>query len=184
MVEAILEASARIFGEVGFAAATTNRIAQRCGVSVGSLYQYFPNKEALVRVLYASHVRRVLDAATAAVDRSGGLSLAEGLDGFVRAFWDEHQAHPGLHQVLELEFPARHFLPLGQDLRPQMERLLAAHRSEVARADLRVAAGIALDLIRSLVHTAILDVRQAWREVEPVREIRRAVLGYLATPAP
>jgi hypothetical protein len=89
-----------------------------------------------------------------------------------------------MEELLDVAIHQHLILAHGWRGRPQMERLLAAHRSEVARTGLRVAAGIALGLVRSLVHTAILDVRQAWREVEPVREIRRAVPGYLATPAP
>src|SRR5262245_21790233 len=46
-VEAILGATAQVLEGIGFDAATTNRIAERAGVSIGSLYQYFPNKEAI-----------------------------------------------------------------------------------------------------------------------------------------
>ena len=56
-VKAILEAAARIFGEKGLAGATTNHIAERAGVSIGTLYQYFPNKEAIVHGLMEKHVR-------------------------------------------------------------------------------------------------------------------------------
>jgi AcrR family transcriptional regulator len=48
MVNALLEATARVLIKEGFGNASTNRIAEVAGVSVGSLYQYFPSKEALV----------------------------------------------------------------------------------------------------------------------------------------
>lgn len=46
-VTAILDAAARILTETGYATASTNRIAERAGVSIGSLYEYFPGKEAV-----------------------------------------------------------------------------------------------------------------------------------------
>jgi len=54
-VTAILDATARILLERGYAAASTNAVAELAGVSVGSLYQYFPNKEALIAALQARH---------------------------------------------------------------------------------------------------------------------------------
>ena len=55
-VEAILVAAAQVFRRQGYAGATTDRIAERAGVSVGSLYQYFPNKDAILVALTERHV--------------------------------------------------------------------------------------------------------------------------------
>jgi len=55
-VDAILTATARILTQEGYDRATTNRIAELAGVSIGSLYQYFPSKEALVTSLAEQHV--------------------------------------------------------------------------------------------------------------------------------
>ncbi|OWY61320.1 hypothetical protein B7486_64405, partial [cyanobacterium TDX16] len=52
----ILEAAAEVFTEHGYAAGTTNRIAERAGMSVGSLYQYFPNKDAILVELVELHI--------------------------------------------------------------------------------------------------------------------------------
>jgi len=63
-VDRILSAAARIFDEDGYRRTTTNRVAEAAGVSVGSLYQYFPNKDALLVALAERHV----DEITAAFD--------------------------------------------------------------------------------------------------------------------
>lgn len=55
-VERILSAAARIFDERGYRGTTTNHVAQQAGVSIGSLYQYFPNKDALLVALAERHV--------------------------------------------------------------------------------------------------------------------------------
>jgi len=54
--DAILEAAAQLFGERGYTGTTTNKVAERAGVSIGSLYQYFPNKEALLLALSERHM--------------------------------------------------------------------------------------------------------------------------------
>src|SRR6516165_1973024 len=59
-VEAILDATARVLCTIGYDRASTNRVALAAGVSVGSLYQYFPSKEALVAALVERHVEEML----------------------------------------------------------------------------------------------------------------------------
>src|SRR3569833_2023390 len=54
----ILTAAAHVFAEHGYAAGTTNRIAERARISIGSLYQYFPNKDAILAALLARHLDR------------------------------------------------------------------------------------------------------------------------------
>ena len=53
---AILDAAAQLFSEHGYAATSTNKVAERAGVSIGSLYQYFPNKDALLLALAERHI--------------------------------------------------------------------------------------------------------------------------------
>ena len=55
-VEDVLAAAAQVFEALGYAAGTTNRIAERAGVSIGTLYQYFPSKEALAVALLERHL--------------------------------------------------------------------------------------------------------------------------------
>src|SRR5690554_5756545 len=67
-IEIILEGAARILGERGWAATTTNAVAATAGVSIGSLYQYFPNKLALVEAVRRRHFDEVLAVLRAATD--------------------------------------------------------------------------------------------------------------------
>ena len=54
-VDTILAAAAKVFAEAGYEAATTNEIASRAKTSIGSLYQFFPNKDAILRAIVARH---------------------------------------------------------------------------------------------------------------------------------
>ncbi|TMZ52891.1 TetR/AcrR family transcriptional regulator, partial [Klebsiella pneumoniae] len=80
-VAAILEAAAQLFQRHGYTATTTNKIAERAGVSIGSLYQYFPNKEALLAALAQEH----LETATASL---------------IQAFARAAEQHPPLHTLV------------------------------------------------------------------------------------
>src|SRR6187551_20383 len=62
-VDALVEATARILVKEGFDKASTNRIAEVAGVSVGSLYQYFPTKEALVIAVIDRHQQELMQVA-------------------------------------------------------------------------------------------------------------------------
>src|SRR5438876_1802239 len=106
-VEAILEAAAQVFERHGYAAGTTNRIAERAEVSIGSLYQYFPNKgEIVVEVM-----RRHMDE-TGEVGRPALKELVErvpplhdGLAAIVLGMIAVHGRSPRLHRVLSEEAP-------------------------------------------------------------------------------
>ncbi|TIV67001.1 MAG: TetR family transcriptional regulator, partial [Mesorhizobium sp.] len=64
-VDALVEATARILVRDGFDKASTNRIAEEAGVSIGSLYQYYPSKEALVAAVIDRHNQDII------LDRAG-----------------------------------------------------------------------------------------------------------------
>ena len=67
-VDTLVEATARILVKEGFDKASTNRIAEVAGVSIGSLYQYFPSKESLVAAVIDRHQRQLMEIVFAALD--------------------------------------------------------------------------------------------------------------------
>jgi AcrR family transcriptional regulator len=94
-VDAILEATARILARRGWAGLNTNEVAEVAGVSVGSLYQYFPNKLSLIEAVRNRHFQDVLNALDAAND----------IEQLVQAMIDLHNRHPAIHNVLLEETP-------------------------------------------------------------------------------
>lgn len=85
-VDAILEATVQVLLAHGRAKLTTTRVAQRAGVSVGTLYQYFPNKSALLQSLLKKHLDRVADAVEVACETLRGVPLAAMAEGITSAF--------------------------------------------------------------------------------------------------
>jgi AcrR family transcriptional regulator len=97
--DAIVEAAARILAEDGGLRLTTNRIAARAGVSVGSLYQYFPERRAIVRALLEREVLRAESLRPPAIDDQTR-PLAERVRLVVDWHFDVHAAHPALAKAL------------------------------------------------------------------------------------
>ena len=64
MVERILDAGRQVLIERGYDGATTNRIAEVAGISPGSLYQYFPNKDAIIAAIVDAHTDHVVRSVT------------------------------------------------------------------------------------------------------------------------
>ena len=91
-----------MFVKLGYAGATTNKIAERAGVSIGSLYQYFANKDDLLRVLLENHHRVVHEVVDAAIEKLADrdIPLADGLRGLLEGLLDIHSKDPDLSRVL------------------------------------------------------------------------------------
>jgi AcrR family transcriptional regulator len=111
-VERILEAAARIFHEQGYAGATTNDIADEAGLSIGSLYQYFPNKDALLAALTKRHITTTTSSLA---DIIGRLPEDSGFDVILRAvvrFLVEQHDLDDLHLLVMHTAPRTHEINL------------------------------------------------------------------------
>jgi AcrR family transcriptional regulator len=102
-VDAIVQAGARVLGAQGWAGFTTNKVAEVAGVSIGSLYQYFPDKLSLIEAVRSHHFEDVLRVIRKAMDGEKPVrQFAEALvDGMIAA----HLEHPALHRVMLDEVP-------------------------------------------------------------------------------
>lgn len=106
-VERLLAAAAQVFEEHGYAAGTTNRIAERAGLSIGTLYQYYPSKEAVAVVLLERHIeetgRRLHEWVGHTVAERHSLHGA--LRDYVAGMLDMHSGRPRLQHILLEETP-------------------------------------------------------------------------------
>ena len=87
-VEAIFEATIQVLLSHGTERLTTTRVAQRAGVSVGTLYQYFPNKQSLLFAVLEDHLDKVAAAVELACERARGKRLSEMVQHVVEKFVD------------------------------------------------------------------------------------------------
>ncbi len=190
LVEAILEATARVLAEHGYAGTNTNVVAERAGVSVGSVYQYFPNKDSLVTALHERHAAQMQAAVEEALARGRAADLPGCLAAIVHALLKAHQVAPELHRVLEKEFPffdaPREQSPADQGIHQRLRQLLEDHRSAVVPRNLDLATWIVLQTMESLVHAAVIPPGTPHPVAEVEQAIVEVLMGYLcgARPVP
>src|SRR3984885_1782967 len=98
-VDAMIEATARILVRDGFDKASTNRIAEKAGVSVGSLYQYFPSKEALVAAVIDRHNQEIMRTVRGELAEAMGLPVEKAIRKLVAVSVKAHRINPKLHRV-------------------------------------------------------------------------------------
>lgn len=181
MVELILEAATRVLTRDSLAGFNTNRVAEVAGISVGSLYQYFPNKAALVAALIdraQTELAQVLEDTVASIV---GQPLDEALAAVARLAIAHQYANPVLATALDHE---EQRLPLQPRLRAAEQRLLASvqtlldrHRAELAPALPTAAARDCLVICKALVEADAGAARRPPADLEA--RVLRALLGYL-----
>ncbi|MCJ1962449.1 TetR/AcrR family transcriptional regulator [Novosphingobium mangrovi (ex Hu et al. 2023)] len=86
-VDAILEATLQVLLREGMKRLTTTRVAARAGVSVGTMYQYFPNKQALVYALNARYLDTLAERIEATCTVQRGVPMAQMVDALIDTYW-------------------------------------------------------------------------------------------------
>src|SRR5262245_46080016 len=104
-VEALLEATARVLVEVGYSRLSTNRVAKRAGVSIGSLYQYFADKDALVDALARRVSERQSEVIVEHILSSAGQPLPETIRSLIYGVIAAKRVEPELSQALVTQVP-------------------------------------------------------------------------------
>jgi AcrR family transcriptional regulator len=181
-VDTVLAATAQVLVKHGYEATNTNRIAEAAGVSVGSIYQYFPNKESLVVALIERHC----ESMWAIIQRDAAAVFdappARAVPRVIGAMFDAHLVDPRLHRVLHEQVPR--VGALGK-VRAVTERAidmtrayLAAHRREILPDDIDLAATIVVHVVESITHATIERPTPFDRD-HVVAETTAVVLRYL-----
>jgi AcrR family transcriptional regulator len=152
-VEAILQAGAYILIRDGWEKFTTNSVAERAGVNIASLYQYFPNKESIVAELQRRHIEKGRAAyPDMAVQLRSQPNLRAALKILIDGAIAEHQINPELHKVFSEELPRASRRVHGdrdQQLMVRLANILEPYAIQVPDLD------IALFLFRVIGHAAI-----------------------------
>jgi AcrR family transcriptional regulator len=178
---AILEAAARVFVDEGLERATTNRIAEVASVSIGSLYQYFPNKDALVATLLERHLAQAVAARP--VTLAADVPLAEAIAAAVEWHLAVHAAEPALHQELTTHAARvagaermRAFERMHQE---GVRRRLERHRAEIRPRDVDLAAFVVSACLEAVTHAAVVQRPELLATPELASELRELLLRYL-----
>ncbi len=160
-VEIILEATARILVADGYDRASTNKIALAAGVSIGSLYQYFPNKEALVATLCERHIAQMLAICESKLTEVATAPLDVAAREIVCALLRAHAVEPKLHKVLIEQVPRVGRLCAINDVGDRMTQVvhayLASRASEIRPQNLEVASFVLVRAVEAVAHATVME---------------------------
>lgn len=177
-VDAILIAAAHILKTSGFSGVTTNAIAEKAGVSIGSLYQYFPNKHAILGELRARRSEWFGERLRAEIGRIRALPVAEAARGVVELLIALHAIDP-LHNLLD--DGGRPITPHEDAEFRELFRLYLIERAdEVRSVDPEMASHIALRALEAVVHGTALEDPERLVRPEFADELVELLLRYLS----
>ena len=183
-VDAIIQAATYILVRSGWERLTTNAIAERAGVNIGSLYQYFPSKEAIVAELERRHVVQTRQKLTDTLPQlSKQNSLREALTLLVRAMVDEHRIAPAVHRAIEEELPRSVKRCLNDEGRGDDQPLRALQPFMKNVPDPRVALQVARVAAHAVIHEAASHQPELFDRPDFVDEVVALLEGYFQRPA-
>lgn len=185
-VGSLIEATARILVKEGFDKASTNRVAEVAGVSIGSLYQYFPSKEALVAAVIERHQQQIMQMVRSELAQVRAQPLDQAIRRFVAVAVAAHRLDPQLHRVLAEQIPRVGRLEKLETFSRENFSLFRAYletaRDELGVDDLELASFVCVTTIEALTHNAVLHhgkVLTGDRMDALIDEGARLVTGYL-----
>ena len=184
MVNAIKEAATHILRLEGVEGFNTNRVAERAGASVGSLYQYFDSKEVLIAEIKRDHFKQLRELfANASLSlKTGGLK--EMIDAFIEASVQAHRLDPELHRVLSQDLAGFELKERDQPT----NSVLSMVRENLARVQDQLRPGLNIDIASQLVyqlvefsvHHAIIEIREPIHIEKETEELKQVVYTYLS----
>jgi AcrR family transcriptional regulator len=179
----ILDAAAQVLLRDGYERTSTNRIAQRAGVSVGSLYRYFSSKDEILLALLGREIEHLIQHIVSETSDRSDATVQESLARLARASIRGWRYEPRLYRELE-RVPRAERVALTRKayelLQEHLYWLLKRHALEIAHRDLRSAAFVLVNSASGL--TASTDER-FFRE-QGADELFRLFSGYLLTESP
>jgi AcrR family transcriptional regulator len=183
-VDAMLDAAVKLLKRGGARSITTNRIADTAGVSIGSVYQYFPNKNALFVALHERHIGLVAEVIRRRMSECADSSLEYLVDSLVQAMVEVHTADPELSELLGSEVPHRADGTVDFSIRfhEAFRTALAPHRARFGtKIDLDTRAFVMANMVDALGHAVVLRRPRGLSLARAKAESCKAILAYLAS---
>jgi AcrR family transcriptional regulator len=181
-VEAVLDAVIRILKREGFSAVTTNRIAEVAGVSIGSVYQYFPDKQAIFVALHRRHIDQVDRIIQTKLVEHAAAPLDDLMRAMIEGMIEAHSSDPELYHLLATSVPHRAdgTSDFAVRLHGAFHLALASRSHELKpERDLDRLAFVVANQVESLSHAALFRRPPRLSLAGAKAEVLRAVLAYV-----
>jgi AcrR family transcriptional regulator len=166
----------------GYARATTNRIAAAAGVSVGSLYQYFPGKDAIAVELLRRYRESLVALVAERLSAMSEVTFHTVVRALLQALLRAEGINPALHRVLIEQVlrtsARREILGFEERLESVLADGLRAASGRVTVADVELASFVLVRVVLAVVHAAVVD-RPRYNTPALAEEMTRLIVGYL-----
>jgi AcrR family transcriptional regulator len=185
-VDVLLQAAVELFSQLGYKGATTNKIAQRAGVSVGSLYQYFPNKKAMLVALFEKQFQSGVKPLGLAIEALGNThrSLKEVIENLLNVLIQLHEPAPRLHRLLSEEVPkSKKMLEIqqaSQNAAVTYVQKMLSKRDDVSIDNITVASHLLVQTSESLSHWFVLHAPSEVQVDVFLNEATKMLYQYVA----
>ena len=183
MRDRILTATAQVLAERGYAGLSTNRVAAQAEVSVGSLYRYFPSKEALVAALCERHVTQMFAVCEEKLLELQDAPMDLAAREIVRAILRAQSVNPKLHRILIQQVPRvgqlRNVDGLQERFSVMVRGYLESRRKEVRPKNLELAVFALVHAVEAVAHAAVLERPDYLIDGELADELVEMVLRYI-----
>ncbi len=180
-VEAILTASRRLLIRDGYARFTTARVAKVAGVSIGSLYEYFPSKDALLSAIVDGFLESMFSELTDAIQFDG--TLEEAVRRMMGSLLKVKSRDVELNAVLVEQLPrvngSERLAAFNRRLEPVLAAYLDRYASELVGIDLEMASFVLMNAVQGVLTETVK--RRTTEDPRMVEELTALVLGYLKT---
>lgn len=181
-VDAVLDAVVRVLKREGVQAVTTNRVAEVAGVSIGSVYQYFPDKNAIFVALHQRHIEEIDRMVQRKLIEHAGSALDVLMGAMIEGMIDAHTSDMELYALLATEVPHRADGTRDFAVRLHGAFLLAisSRAQELKKGrDLDKLVFVVTHMVESLSHGALFRRPPGLSLADAKAEAVRAVLAYL-----
>lgn len=185
-VDVILEAAIRILESEGSLAMTTSRVAEVAGVSVGTLYQYFGNRDAILDALQDRELERATELLQSLLQGGMPLSDRDLARRVVEGLMKLYQAAPALHRVLAVEglrvSPKERVLAFDLRLVTAIRSFLSLTKAPIRRTNLDAAAFVIYQSVRASMLAYLLERPAGVDERALTEELIDLTVSYLLGP--
>lgn len=185
--DAIVEATAQILVRNGVASVTTNKIAKLAGVSIGSLYQYFPNKETILTEVAYQFLESEFQLLQGRLMELDGLSADRLIREAVKVLFDSKSINPELSRVVFEQLPSNGFVDILEAWTQRTCKLivlvLEQHRDEIGVDDLELAAYLCVNAMHGIVNYTVLYRQDLLENEAFLDEVTRMLMSTLKVSA-
>jgi AcrR family transcriptional regulator len=177
-VSQLLDAAAAVISSVGYDAATMTAIAAKAGAPIGSLYQFFPNKEAITHALRTEYGKHYEAELTSLEAEARQLRLEQVVGRLIQLTADFVESHPAFLALMDAPAHTKSPVSLRRKLRSRLAGCLHAVSPRIERGKAALSATVSLQLLKGMSHLFAEAPSRERRQL--VREYQIVLHGYLA----